>query len=335
MTLDDALKTLALSSYRGLDDLKRAFHTQAHRYHPDKNPDANAATRFRELLEAYQFCLQNIDVVARRFDLSEEAKRRDRERVRVENLGDIFADIFGFTNLGRVFGYREPVILTVTLEEFIFGGVKRAKLPAYEPCPACLGAGAAMGTLARICRHCFGKGCYERRTSGVASVKICPRCQGRGREMESPCQNCQGFGRMAKTRKQDVILPVGLKPERILTLSARDAASGRDTEVVVILRVAPHAIFQIENDDLLCEYHCDFSSHRGDRIFSLKTPFGDKPLLVSRAACPGDVVTIKGAGLFKDSARAAQGDLRVRLRRKRVSVWNKLRQALFGRRVED
>ncbi|SVD83013.1 uncharacterized protein METZ01_LOCUS435867, partial [marine metagenome] len=36
------------------EDLKKAFRTQALKYHPDRNKEADASDRFKEVNEAYQ-----------------------------------------------------------------------------------------------------------------------------------------------------------------------------------------------------------------------------------------------------------------------------------------
>jgi len=49
----DHYTTLGLSSAATLADVKKAFRQQASFWHPDKNPAADAAARFRAVQEAY------------------------------------------------------------------------------------------------------------------------------------------------------------------------------------------------------------------------------------------------------------------------------------------
>lgn len=330
MNLDRALQILELQSYSGPADLKKAFRALAHRCHPDKNPGRDSVAAFREAIASYEYCLAHLDEVARRFGATLGAKVTAEDRLFVQNLDDIFEDIFGFSRLGRVLGYREPTIVDVTLNDILLGGVKHVKLPAYEPCPDCVGTGAASGALARICRHCFGKGSYERKTGGKATLKGCPQCRGRGREMERPCARCDGFGRLREIRRQEFAVPAGVKPGEMVSLSAKDVVSGADTEVCVIFNVLRDRIFQIENHDLICEYRMDFLSHRGDRVLNVETPFGIRQVELKREAKPGDVLTIRSAGLYKDATKAAQGDLKVVLRHKKKTWLAKIWGALKG-----
>ncbi|HRO43167.1 MAG TPA: J domain-containing protein [Flavipsychrobacter sp.] len=70
MPLKDHYRTLGISSNATLQDIKKAYRTLAHKYHPDKNPNNNlAASHFSEIQTAYSI-------------LSDEKKRKiyDEER---------------------------------------------------------------------------------------------------------------------------------------------------------------------------------------------------------------------------------------------------------------
>ncbi|MGH6640010.1 MAG: J domain-containing protein [Polaromonas sp.] len=51
--MTDHYTTLGLNSAATLADVKRAFRQKASAWHPDKNPAAEAAARFRAVQEAY------------------------------------------------------------------------------------------------------------------------------------------------------------------------------------------------------------------------------------------------------------------------------------------
>ena len=66
---------LGLKSDATLADIKKAFRQKASQFHPDRNTDPQAPTRFREVQEAY-------DV------LSDDAKRQAYDDNRRRNLLD-------------------------------------------------------------------------------------------------------------------------------------------------------------------------------------------------------------------------------------------------------
>ncbi len=51
--MTDHYTTLGLNSAATLADVKKAFRQKASAWHPDKNPAAQAAVRFRAVQEAY------------------------------------------------------------------------------------------------------------------------------------------------------------------------------------------------------------------------------------------------------------------------------------------
>lgn len=52
--MKDHYAALGLNSAATLSDIKKAFRQKAALYHPDRNPAADAAQRFREVQEAYE-----------------------------------------------------------------------------------------------------------------------------------------------------------------------------------------------------------------------------------------------------------------------------------------
>lgn len=157
MDLKQAIKLLQLEKFNGVDDLKKEFRQLAHRYHPDKNPGAAAVIQFRKILEAYRFSLQHITDLFGHFGLQESSQDAETARAAIKNLDDIFEDIFGFSKSGRVLGYHEPQVVSLTLEEFALGAKKRQRMIAWVKCPECRGNGALPGTSVKICSYCLDR----------------------------------------------------------------------------------------------------------------------------------------------------------------------------------
>ena len=345
MNLKYALQILGLTEYSGPEDLKKAFRTQAHLYHPDKNPDKkseNESAHFRNLFEAYQYCLQNLEALSYHFELSPNANQPLDGSQIVKNLDDIFEDIFGFSRNGRILGYEEPQRIFLSLHDFFYGGLKKLKLNSYQTCSVCHGVGANQGTLARICRQCFGKGYFYRKIQksnthnsaatqnlSVDERKICLQCQGRGREIERPCQVCDGFGRVKQNHKQVVKIPAGLSPLGIYTLVSFDLTTQKECQVFVEIHAEHDATFQIDNYDLICEYHLDFSELHEDMVFLFETPLGQQKLVLPATAKAGDVLTLPQAGLYKDATQKEQGDLKIILRAQNKSLVKKWFRRFF------
>ena len=131
----DYYEVLGLARSATGDEIKRAFRKLAMEFHPDRNAEAGAEARFKEINEAYEV-------------LSDPDKRAAYDRFGHAGLngqfgargfegfgpfggfGDIFDAFFGATQARR----REPrrgadvqVNLDLTFEEAAFGAENRSK----------------------------------------------------------------------------------------------------------------------------------------------------------------------------------------------------------------
>ena len=80
--MTDHYAALGLGSHASLADIKKAFRQKAALHHPDRNSDADAPARFREVQEAYEV-------------LSDEARRQAFDDNRRRNLLDDPMDTAG------------------------------------------------------------------------------------------------------------------------------------------------------------------------------------------------------------------------------------------------
>lgn len=325
MDLPRAIKFLELTEISQPEDIQKAFRLLAHLWHPDKNPDPHAAEHFRSLIVAYEYCLEHLDDVFTYFGkIRMPASTASHGGPQVANQEDIFDDIFGFSSTGRILGAHEPQIISLTVKEFCQGVIKTGRYVAYEACSDCKSVGATQGTPARICRHCFGQGQIISTLHDQRKRIDCPRCYGRGRDVQTPCTSCAGFGRLRTNHRQRVNFPRGMRPYDLYALECQDLQTRRPAQIFVEPRVLPDRIFKIENYDLLCEYHLDLLRHKRQKRVRLKTPLGDVLLTLNVGGKSGDVLTLSGQGLYKDSSGSARGDLRILLRHKRDSLFKRL-----------
>ncbi|MBF0105650.1 MAG: DnaJ domain-containing protein [Deltaproteobacteria bacterium] len=328
MNIRQAIQILEIEKFGGIDDLKASFRAKAHLYHPDKNKDHDTSETFRKVLEAYEYALKNIAGVYAYFGVEEQPEDEATVKIVIENLDDIFEDIFGFSKKGRILGYQEPQVIYLTLNEFALGVKKRQKIVAYQTCTQCHGTGAQRGTLAKVCTYCFGHGTIKW-NEAKTKKKLCPVCKGRGRKITRVCSHCDGFGRQRQYHQQEINIPVGLRPFEVYTLDSYDLETQSRTEVFMEPRFLRDPIFQIDNYDLLCEYHLDFKENTSDAFYNLLTPFGKVPMVISAHAKKGDVLKLNNCGLYKDARKKERGDLLVRLVEKKEPFLKRILGGLF------
>jgi molecular chaperone DnaJ len=204
MSKRDYYEVLGVSKNTPKEDLKKAYRKLAMKYHPDRNPDDEAASeKFKELSEAYEI-------------LSDDQKRQAYDQFGHDGLdqrfgqnggfqggsfndifGDVFGDIFGGGSRsqnqprrGSDLEYR----IEVSLEDAIKGKEVKMSIPRKISCKSCNGTGAKNGTAMKTCSHCNGQG-QVRVSQGFFSVQqTCPVCKGRGTVIEEHCPDCQGTG---------------------------------------------------------------------------------------------------------------------------------------------
>lgn len=75
MSTQDPYDVLGVPATAGPQDIKQAFRRLAARWHPDRNPDPQAAARFRAAQSAYEL-------------LSDEDRRRAHDAARQKRLLD-------------------------------------------------------------------------------------------------------------------------------------------------------------------------------------------------------------------------------------------------------
>ncbi len=304
MNYKESLQILDLKEPLTPQGIKKSFRQKALQYHPDKNPDnPEAALFFGQCVEAYNFLISQV-VGTETVNLSVP--------VRVENLDDIFDDIFGFTREDRILGYRKPEEVLLTLTEIAFGTHRNLRMTVYEKCASCLGSGTLSGRSV-LCTHCFGAGQIWFQNEAVVQKKICPKCFGRGRLVEKPCGNCDGFGRNPISKKHEMTFAQGLLPGRDYTLHARDLKTGQVNDAYVFIQLANHAVFRVEKTDLLCEYPINDELALKGGIVDFPSLWGWTKLQVLPGAQSGQKIIMSQGGLYQGSGGSRRGQLIISL----------------------
>ena len=335
----DFYKLLGVSRGATDDELKRAYRKLAHDLHPDKNPgDAEAEERFKQVTLAYEV-------------LRDPERRSRYDTFGVDGLrgtgaagggGDPFAGA-GFSGLGDLFdaffgnaggfggggrggrragparGPDVEVSLTLDFEEAAFGVEKEVTFRSALVCETCAGTGARPGTTATTCVQCAGAG--EVRTvrqsllGQMVTSRPCPRCNGSGESIASPCESCRGEGRVADHRTLRVTVPPGVDSGLVLRLSDRGAAGPRGGpagDLYVHLEVRPDARFTRQGNDLVHELHVSVAQAALGAHLSLTTLDGEEEVAVPPGTQTGRVVRLRGHGVPDVNGRG-RGDLLVQV----------------------
>jgi len=311
-TKRDYYEILGVSKDASADEIKKTYRKLALQYHPDRNKDAGAEEKFKEISEAYAV-------------LSDSEKRSQYDRFGHAGIDgqysaeDIFrgADFGGFGDIFEMFfggGRRGPrgprrgsdlqYELYVTFEEAAFGVRKDIDIPRTENCSACSGTGAKEGTSPKRCPTCGGSGQVRstHSTFGMqfVSTTACGTCHGRGQIIEFPCPVCGGSGRVRKRRKLTVNVPAGADSGLTLRLSGEGEAGEPGApagDLYVILHVMEHRYFKRVDYDVISELSISFPQAALGADVMVETLYGQVKMNVPAGTQTHSVLRLKGKGI--------------------------------------
>jgi molecular chaperone DnaJ len=290
-------------------EIKRAFRTQARKYHPDVNKEPNAEARFKEINEAYAV-------------LSDARKRASYDRYGhtgqaggFEGFGDLgsFADIFDtfFGAGGRRGGQRGPqrgsdlrYDMSISFEQAVFGAEKEIEIPVLSLCQRCEGTGAEPGSGSATCPRCQGSGELRRVQQSVfgqfVNVVMCEQCQGEGQVVGSPCTTCRGKGREKANKKLSIKIPAGVDRGQQIRYAGEGEIGpkgGPPGDLYIVLDVAEHPIFSRDGVDIYYELPLNVAQAAlGDEL-TIPTLDGKTQLRVPAGTQHGKSFRFRGLGV--------------------------------------
>lgn len=323
------------------EQLKDAYRTLALKFHPDRNKEAGAEDKFKEISEAY--AVLSDDQKRAAYDQYGHAgfdQRYSQEDIfRNANFEDIFRE-FGFSFGGSGGSPFEDMIfssmfggsprrsrgvgqslrydLYVTLEEAARGISKEISFKRNKECARCKGSGAEPGSKMNSCAKCGGHG--QVRTSrrmgpfgSFTSVTTCNACGGRGQRPSKECRECGGSGIVQSEEKLSVDVPAGVDTGSRLRLSGMgEAGPAGSGDLYVFITVKPHSVFNREGDDIYIETPVSFSQAALGAEIEVPTLFGKAKLKIPAGTQTHTVFRMKGEGMPRVHGRG-KGDQLIRV----------------------
>jgi molecular chaperone DnaJ len=313
------------------DEIKKAYRNLARKYHPDKNPgNAEAENKFKEAAEAYRV-LGDTDLRAQ-YDRSE-----NKGSTRIpEDASDVFGDLFGtnrkkakertrndstasekkrpasrYQERGDDFRYE----LELEFEEAALGTEKLISVPQQERCARCGGTGAEQGTVPTICHRCSGSGSIKEQQGFFDVSSRCPECGGSGKMIPQNCRECSGKGWVDSDRTISVRVPSGVSAGTRLKIrgeGGRGSGGGPPGDLIVVIDVRPHPLFEREEDDIVTEVPITLSTALLGGQIEVPTLEGKVRMRIPPGSQSGRVFRLKGKGLPSLEGRG-RGDQRVRV----------------------
>lgn len=279
----DYYEILGVTKQASQDEIKKAFHKLAHKYHPDKGGDEK---KFKEINEAYQVLSnqekrQQYDQYGRVFEGGQPgggadfnwAWQNQAQNFDFEDIGDIFENFFSFGGGARRANKKDikkgkdiQVDIEIGLEETLQPINRKITLNKLITCSRCVGKGAEPGTKVNECFSCRGSGQVQqvKRTmlGSYTSFAVCPECQGEGTKPEKPCNVCRGEGRMKGTEEIEFTVPAGIDNNQAIEIEGKGEAgkkNGRAGNLYVRVYVKKHPEFLRKGDDVYASKEIAYS----------------------------------------------------------------------------
>jgi DnaJ-class molecular chaperone len=325
------------------EEIKQAYRNLALKYHPDRNPDPQAAEMFKQISHAYSV-------------LSNEEQRRVYDQFGEEGVSGMsgagaesvdpriifeqmmrsmgFEGIFDFAQRGGASAapQRTPDVqhvVEVTLDDLYAGKTVQIDFRRQVVCPTCRGEGTPNPKARRVCSTCRGTGVRTRIIPMAANfvqqlTTQCDVCNGEGTLIapKDLCPTCQGRKVTRVTEQLNVVVEPGHADGDVITFVGRahqhpDAA---DTgNLCVVIKQLPHPTFQRKGHDLYTEMTLTLAEaltgfdrtlpHLHQRILAINST----ALTGGRIIKPGDIRTVRHEGMpVRSRGGKAHGDLHIR-----------------------
>jgi molecular chaperone DnaJ len=329
---------LGVSKTASADDIKKAFRRLSRKHHPDAG---GTEEKFKELNEAYQV-------------LSDPEKRSQYDQFGqyfggnapppgaggpgpgrqgvggpggfqyqavdfgdLGGIGDIFGSMFsGGGGQSRAQRGRDlQYDVTLSFDDALKGVSTKVDVQRDERCPTCKGTGAAPGTSPTTCPVCKGSGHTAQGQGLFAVSRVCPRCEGRGQVVETPCQTCRGKGRVVKVKPLTVAIPAGVTDGGKIRFKGKGepgSAGGPSGDLYVVTHIKPHRYFKRDGADVLLDLPLTVDEAALGAELEVPTPDGRVKLKIKEGTQTGKVFKITGKGAPRLSG-STRGDLKVRV----------------------
>lgn len=332
----DYYEVLGIDKKASRDDIKKAFHKLAHKYHPDKtNGDSE---KFKEVSEAYSILSDDkkraeYDSYGRNFggnggggfggfnaqdfDFSQFQDAFTGGGFGGFDFGEVFGDFFqGGARTRR--GRDISIDLEVSFKESVFGTTRKVLLTKTAQCETCKGNGAEPGTTLETCKKCNGSGKIHETTNSffgsISMTRPCAECHGAGQVPKQKCHTCRGEGVYKKQEEMEIMVPAGISGGEMIRLQGggEAIAQGASGDLYVKIHVSADPRFKKEGSNLVTELSVKLSDALLGKEYKIQTLDGEETVEIPQGVSHGEVITIKNKGV--PTGRGKRGDLYVKVR---------------------
>lgn len=315
----DHYNVLGVDRQASIDEIKKAYRRLARELHPDVNPSADAAERFKLVTHAYDVLSDSQQ--RQQYDLGGSGGQGGASGF--GGFGDIFETFFGGGQQQRGPRSRrergQDALLRVDVElgEIVFGTTRQLEVDTAILCGTCEGSCASPGTSPQTCDICRGSGQIQRAVrsllGNVMTSSPCGSCRGYGTVIPSPCPTCAGQGRVRARRTIPVDIPAGVDTGVRIQLPGQGEvgpAGGPRGDLYLEIKVATHDTFSRTNDDLLATVEVQMSDAILGTHVTLASLDGDVLVEIKPGTQSAEIITVRDRGITRLRG-SGRGDLKI------------------------
>jgi molecular chaperone DnaJ len=318
MGKEDYYNVLGVERNASQDEVKRAYRKLALKYHPDKNQgNKQAEEKFKVAAEAYEV-ISDPDKRRRYDQYGHEGLRGGDARGfgNFEDIFDAFGDVFGggggggsifedfFGGGGRGQAEQRGASLrcdiAIDFKDVATGIEKTIEITKRDFCEECRGTGARKGTSPVSCPYCKGKGEIHQRQGFFTIRTTCPKCQGNGKIIETPCGKCSGHGVYPKKSNIKVQVPAGIEDGSRLRVTGQGESGANGAhpgDLYCDIHIKPHSIFKRQDYDIICEFPITFTQAALGSEIEVPTILGKmRKVRIPAGMQSDDIISVKGEG---------------------------------------
>ncbi len=295
------------------DEVKKAFRTLAHKYHPDKTGGDEA--KFKEVNEAYS--VLSDDSKRKQYDTFGHAQQGGGSQGFGGfdfsgfggqgfdfDIGDIFGEMFGGGQQQQSHRGRDLSIeITIPFKEAVFGNTRTIVLTKTSQCGTCHGTGGKQGTGTVTCDSCNGKGkINETRKTFFGTfnqTSTCKTCKGKGQIPKEKCTVCKGNGVVRKESELEIAIPAGIDDGEMIRLSGAGEAvfGGTSGDLYIKVQVEADKRFSRKDNHLFTEVPVKLTHALLGGTISVESLDGKVNVDIPAGSKHQDTIRVKGKGI--------------------------------------
>ena len=329
MSKKDYYDVLGVSKSADAKEIKKAYRKLAIKYHPDKNPDNDAAeAKFKEAAEAYEVLSNNEK--KQRYDQYGHAGMGNSGGgfgggMNMDDIFSQFGDVFGgggggFGGFGggqrgrRVIkGSNLRIKLTLNLKEISEGVDKKIKVSrlvnaegvTYNTCSTCNGS----GQVTRISNTILGQ---------MQTSASCQACSGAGKSIKNRPSGTDANGMIKEQETVKITIPAGVEDDMQLKVSGKGNAApfeGINGDLLVLISVEEDEKLIRDGKNLHYDHYISFNDAVLGTETEIPTINGKVKIKLESGIQSGKILRLKSKGLPSVNSYG-RGDLLVH-----INVW--------------